>query len=84
MCVLCSLLDYDSENLNSEDIYSSLRGVSEAIQSFSFRSQDDLMEPLRRDGLVRKPRPQIPKKNPSSPHLLFIKSLFLKSGPLRL
>uniref|UniRef100_A0A8C9WZ24 Cytoplasmic linker associated protein 1 n=1 Tax=Sander lucioperca TaxID=283035 RepID=A0A8C9WZ24_SANLU len=46
----CSMLEYDSENLNSEEIYSSLRGVTEAIQNFSFRSQEDLMEPLRRDG----------------------------------
>ncbi|XP_029924426.1 CLIP-associating protein 1-like isoform X2 [Myripristis murdjan] len=45
-----SLLEYDSENLNSEEIYSSLRGVTEAIQNFSFRSQEDLMDPLRRDG----------------------------------
>ncbi|XP_027147190.1 CLIP-associating protein 1-B-like isoform X3 [Larimichthys crocea] len=44
-----SMLEYDSENLNSEEIYSSLRGVTEAIQNFSFRSQEDLMEPLRRD-----------------------------------
>ncbi|XP_029696411.1 CLIP-associating protein 1-B-like isoform X1 [Takifugu rubripes] len=44
-----SMMEYDSENLNSEEIYSSLRGVTEAIQSYSFRSQDDLME-LRRDG----------------------------------
>lgn len=44
------MLEYDSENLNSEEIYSSLRGVTEAIQNFSFRSQEDLMEPLRRDG----------------------------------
>uniref|UniRef100_A0A4W6EYS3 Cytoplasmic linker associated protein 1 n=1 Tax=Lates calcarifer TaxID=8187 RepID=A0A4W6EYS3_LATCA len=53
-----SMLEYDSENLNSEEIYSSLRGVTEAIQNFSFRSQEDLMEPLRRDGkrdgMVRK------------------------------
>ena len=56
-CTSCSALEYDSENLNSEDIYRSLRGVSEAIQSFSFRSQDVLMEPLRRDGMVRKLRP---------------------------
>uniref|UniRef100_A0A8D3CDH0 TOG domain-containing protein n=1 Tax=Scophthalmus maximus TaxID=52904 RepID=A0A8D3CDH0_SCOMX len=47
-----SMMEYDSENLNSEEIYSSLRGVTEAIQNFSFRSQEDLMEPLRRD--VRK------------------------------
>ncbi|XP_040888137.1 CLIP-associating protein 1-like isoform X7 [Toxotes jaculatrix] len=45
-----SMLEYDSENLNSEEIYSSLRGVTEAIQNFSFRSQEDLMEPLRREG----------------------------------
>uniref|UniRef100_H3C516 Cytoplasmic linker associated protein 1 n=1 Tax=Tetraodon nigroviridis TaxID=99883 RepID=H3C516_TETNG len=44
-----SMMEYDSENLNSEEIYSSLRGVTEAIQNYSFRSQDDLME-LRRDG----------------------------------
>lgn len=43
------MLEYDSENVNSEEIYSSLRGVTEAIQNFSFRSQEDLME-LRRDG----------------------------------
>lgn len=49
------MLEYNSENLNSEEIYSSLRGVTEAIQNFSFRSQDDLMEPLRRDGKVRRP-----------------------------
>uniref|UniRef100_A0A3Q3SZW1 Cytoplasmic linker associated protein 1 n=1 Tax=Mastacembelus armatus TaxID=205130 RepID=A0A3Q3SZW1_9TELE len=46
---VCSMLEYDSENLNSEEIYSSLRGVTEAIQNFSFRSQEDLLEPLRRD-----------------------------------
>ncbi|XP_076579374.1 CLIP-associating protein 1-B-like isoform X12 [Chaetodon auriga] len=45
-----SMLEYDSENLNSDEIYSSLRGVTEAIQNFSFRSQEDLMEPQRRDG----------------------------------
>ncbi|XP_024144811.1 CLIP-associating protein 1-A isoform X7 [Oryzias melastigma] len=44
-----STMEYDSENLNSEEIYSSLRGVTEAIQNYSFRSQEDLMEPLRRD-----------------------------------
>lgn len=43
------MLDYDSENLNSEEIYSSLRGVTQAIQNFSFCSPDNLMEPLRRD-----------------------------------
>ncbi|GAB5576989.1 CLIP-associating protein 2 isoform X23 [Prionailurus iriomotensis] len=41
--------DYDTENMNSEDIYSSLRGVTEAIQNFSFRSQEDMNEPLKRD-----------------------------------
>ncbi|XP_038123624.1 CLIP-associating protein 1-like [Cyprinodon tularosa] len=45
-----SALEFDSENLNSEEIYSSLRGVTEAIQSFSFRSQEDPAEPPRRDG----------------------------------
>uniref|UniRef100_A0A8C2YC68 Cytoplasmic linker associated protein 1 n=1 Tax=Coturnix japonica TaxID=93934 RepID=A0A8C2YC68_COTJA len=45
-----SMLDYDTENLNSEDIYSSLRGVTEAIEKFSFRSQEDLNEPIKRDG----------------------------------
>ncbi|XP_014853676.1 PREDICTED: CLIP-associating protein 1 isoform X10 [Poecilia mexicana] len=45
-----SMLEYDSENLNTEDLYCSLRGVSEAIQNFSFRSQEELVEPLRRDG----------------------------------
>ncbi|CAL8289603.1 unnamed protein product [Lota lota] len=44
-----SLMEFDSENLNSEEIYSSLRGVTEAIQNFRFRSQEDLMEPQRRD-----------------------------------
>ncbi|XP_051791836.1 CLIP-associating protein 2 isoform X20 [Erpetoichthys calabaricus] len=44
-----SAFDYDTENLNTEDIYSSLRGVTEAIQNFSFRSQEDMNEPLRRD-----------------------------------
>lgn len=44
------MLDYDTENLNSEDIYSSLRGVTEAIEKFSFRSQEDLNEPIKRDG----------------------------------
>lgn len=47
-----STMEYDSENLNSEEIYSSLRGVTEAIQNFSFRSQEDLMEPLRREVVV--------------------------------
>ncbi|XP_051727583.1 CLIP-associating protein 2 isoform X38 [Ctenopharyngodon idella] len=43
--------DYDTENMNSEEIYSSLRGVSQAIQNFSVRSQEDMTEPPRkRDG----------------------------------
>ncbi|XP_030596609.1 CLIP-associating protein 2 isoform X2 [Archocentrus centrarchus] len=43
--------DYDTENMNSEDIYSSLKGVTEAIQNFSVRSQEDMNEPVqRRDG----------------------------------
>ncbi|XP_052649665.1 CLIP-associating protein 2 isoform X29 [Harpia harpyja] len=44
-----SAFDYDTENMNSEDIYSSLRGVTEAIQNFSFRSQEDMNEPIKRD-----------------------------------
>nr|XP_042716203.1 CLIP-associating protein 2 isoform X15 [Chrysemys picta bellii] len=44
-----SAFDYDTENMNSEDIYSSLRGVTEAIQNFSFRSQEDMNEPVKRD-----------------------------------
>ncbi|XP_052328311.1 CLIP-associating protein 2 isoform X36 [Oncorhynchus keta] len=43
-----SAFDYDTENMNSEDIYSSLRGVTEAIQNFSVRSQEDMNEPVRR------------------------------------
>ncbi|XP_051957258.1 CLIP-associating protein 1-B-like [Xyrauchen texanus] len=45
-----SMLEYDTENMNSEEIFSSLRGVTEAIQSFNFRSQDDILEPNKRDG----------------------------------
>ncbi|RVE66518.1 hypothetical protein OJAV_G00108310 [Oryzias javanicus] len=46
-----SAFDYDTENMNSEDIYSSLKGVTEAIQNFSVRSQEDMNDPLqRRDG----------------------------------
>ncbi|XP_031414341.1 CLIP-associating protein 1-B isoform X11 [Clupea harengus] len=45
-----SMMEYDTENMNSDEIYSSLRGVTEAIQNFSFRSQEDVMEPVRRDG----------------------------------
>ncbi|KAK0134179.1 CLIP-associating protein 1 [Merluccius polli] len=45
-----SMMEYDTENMNSEEIYSSLRGVTEAIQSFSYRSQEDLNEATRRDG----------------------------------
>nr|KAF6420129.1 cytoplasmic linker associated protein 2 [Molossus molossus] len=44
-----SAFDYDTENMNSEDIYSSLRGVTEAIQNFSYRSQEDMNEPLKKD-----------------------------------
>ncbi|XP_073711431.1 CLIP-associating protein 1a isoform X27 [Misgurnus anguillicaudatus] len=50
-CTLSSsMLEYDTENMNSDEIFSSLRGVTEAIQSFSYRSQEDLNEPIRRDG----------------------------------
>ncbi|XP_062421164.1 CLIP-associating protein 1a isoform X16 [Pungitius pungitius] len=45
-----SMTEYDTENMNSEEIYSSLRGVTEAIQSFSYRSQEDLNEPSRQEG----------------------------------
>ncbi|XP_036371628.1 CLIP-associating protein 2 isoform X7 [Megalops cyprinoides] len=44
-----SAFDYDTENMNSDDIYSSLRGVTEAIQNFSVRSQEDMNDPPRRD-----------------------------------
>ncbi|XP_034096805.1 CLIP-associating protein 2 isoform X45 [Gymnodraco acuticeps] len=45
-----SAFDYDTENMNSEDIYSSLKGVTEAIQNFSVRSQEDMNEPIHRHG----------------------------------
>nr|XP_033492695.1 CLIP-associating protein 2 isoform X19 [Epinephelus lanceolatus] len=46
-----SAFDYDTENMNSEDIYSSLKGVTEAIHNFSVRSQEDMNEPVhRREG----------------------------------
>ncbi|XP_034416858.1 CLIP-associating protein 1a isoform X2 [Cyclopterus lumpus] len=45
-----SMMEYDTENMNSDEIYSSLRGVTEAIQSFSYRSQEDLNEPIRQEG----------------------------------
>uniref|UniRef100_A0A672PXU0 Cytoplasmic linker associated protein 1 n=1 Tax=Sinocyclocheilus grahami TaxID=75366 RepID=A0A672PXU0_SINGR len=45
-----SMLEYDTENMNSEEIFSSLRGVTEAIQSFSFRSQEGILEPIKHDG----------------------------------
>ncbi|XP_051520226.1 CLIP-associating protein 2-like isoform X28 [Myxocyprinus asiaticus] len=46
-----SAFEYDTENMNSEEIYSSLRGVSQAIQNLSVRSQEDMTEPLqKRDG----------------------------------
>ncbi|XP_041867306.1 CLIP-associating protein 2 isoform X26 [Melanotaenia boesemani] len=43
-----SAFDYDTENMNSEDIYSSLKGVTEAIQNFSVRSQEDMNDPMQR------------------------------------
>lgn len=49
-CPSGSMMEYDTENMNSEEIYSSLRGVTEAIQNFSYRSQEDLNEPLRPEG----------------------------------
>ncbi|XP_042188140.1 CLIP-associating protein 2 isoform X5 [Callorhinchus milii] len=45
-----SAFNYDTENMNSEEIYSSLRGMTEAIQNFSFLSQEEMIEPVRRDG----------------------------------
>jgi len=45
-----SMMEYDTENMNSDEIYSSLRGVTEAIQSFSYRSQEDLNEPIKQEG----------------------------------
>ncbi|XP_077363612.1 CLIP-associating protein 2 isoform X6 [Festucalex cinctus] len=42
-----SAFDYDTENMNSEDIYSSLKGVTEAIQNFSVRSQEDMNDQLQ-------------------------------------
>lgn len=47
--LLGSMLEYDTENMNSDEIYSSLRGVTEAIQSFRYRSEEDLNEPVRRE-----------------------------------
>ncbi|XP_062922541.1 CLIP-associating protein 2 isoform X9 [Mobula hypostoma] len=44
-----SAFNYDAENMNSEEIYCSLRGMSEAIQNFSLLSQEEMNEPLRRD-----------------------------------
>uniref|UniRef100_A0A8C9WBS3 Cytoplasmic linker associated protein 2 n=1 Tax=Scleropages formosus TaxID=113540 RepID=A0A8C9WBS3_SCLFO len=37
-----SAFDYEAEGTNSEDVYSSLRGVTEAIQNFSVRSQEEV------------------------------------------
>ncbi|KAL6115123.1 clasp1 [Pungitius sinensis] len=42
-----SMLEYDNENLNPEAAYTSLRGVTEAIQNFSFRSQEEPASPDR-------------------------------------
>uniref|UniRef100_A0A4W5RX52 Cytoplasmic linker associated protein 1 n=1 Tax=Hucho hucho TaxID=62062 RepID=A0A4W5RX52_9TELE len=58
-----SMLEYDTENLNTDEIYSSLRGVTEAIQNFSFRSQEDLMEPGRgkREDTVASSNPRADK-----------------------
>ncbi|XP_048452372.1 CLIP-associating protein 2-like isoform X2 [Rhincodon typus] len=44
-----SAFTYDAENMNSEEIYCSLRGMTEAIQNFSLLSQEEMNEPLRRD-----------------------------------
>ncbi|XP_069776809.1 CLIP-associating protein 2-like isoform X5 [Narcine bancroftii] len=45
-----SAFNDDAENMNSEEIYCSLRGMTEAIQNFSLLSQEEMNEPLRRDG----------------------------------
>nr|XP_054591313.1 CLIP-associating protein 1 isoform X14 [Nothobranchius furzeri] len=45
-------LEFDSENVNSEEIFGSLCGVTEGIQNFSFRGHGDQMELLKRDGSV--------------------------------
>uniref|UniRef100_A0A669B9Q0 Cytoplasmic linker associated protein 1a n=1 Tax=Oreochromis niloticus TaxID=8128 RepID=A0A669B9Q0_ORENI len=58
-----SMMEYDTENMNSDEIYSSLRGVTEAIQSFSYRSQEDLNEPIRREAK----RDDAVSHKPSSP-----------------
>ncbi|XP_062417588.1 CLIP-associating protein 1-like [Pungitius pungitius] len=42
-----SMPEYDNENLNPEAAYTSLRGVTEAIQNFSFRSQEEPASPDR-------------------------------------
>lgn len=46
---LSSAFNYDAENMNSEEIYCSLRGMTEAIQNFSLLSQEEMNEPLKRD-----------------------------------
>ncbi|XP_073732512.1 CLIP-associating protein 1 [Misgurnus anguillicaudatus] len=45
-----SMLEYDTENMNSDEIFSSLRGVTEAIQTFSLHNQEEMTEPIKRDG----------------------------------
>lgn len=53
--------------MNSEDIYSSLKGVTEAIQNFSVRSQEDMNEPVqRREG-----------EEVSGPRLCFLTQMLL-------
>ena len=68
------MMEYDTENMNSEEIYSSLRGVTEAIQSFSYRSQEDLNEATRRDGkrddaVSPAPSPRRPPSEENGPNV---------------
>ncbi|XP_051879790.1 CLIP-associating protein 2 isoform X14 [Pristis pectinata] len=54
-----SAFNYDAENMNSEEIYCSLRGMTEAIQNFSLLSQEEMNEPLRRDAKKEEDMEQI-------------------------
>ncbi|XP_077960055.1 CLIP-associating protein 1-like isoform X3 [Gasterosteus aculeatus] len=47
-----SMPEHNNENLNPE-VYSSLRGVTEAIQNFNFRSQEEPEPPPRSSGAPR-------------------------------
>lgn len=54
-----SAFNYDAENMNSEEIYCSLRGMTEAIQNFSLLSQEEMNEPLKRDAKKEEDMEQI-------------------------